>query len=59
MDVERASEEDSARTWRIIGGLAAIIGGAAGFKLARNNRQRVGSVMAIMSGLTTLASELF
>jgi hypothetical protein len=58
-DVDWASEENSARTWRIIGGLAAMIGGAAAFKLARNRRQRLGAAISIVSGLITLATEIF
>jgi hypothetical protein len=48
----------SDRNWRIVGGVAAVVGGGAALAVARNTRQRIGAVLTIASGIAALVSEL-
>ena len=44
----------SNRNWRIVGGVAAMVGGIAALKLAHNTRQRIGAAVTILGGVATI-----
>jgi hypothetical protein len=45
------------RSWRIVGGVASMVGGIAALNLASNMRQRIGAAVSILGGLAAVVGD--